>query len=425
MVSGAARCYDPDMGIVEVGLLLLVLGAGLATGGTAAVLVTSRSRGFEAWARDGLITAEQIPALRARDEADATAERRHRIARGLAIVGGVTFGAGVILFFAANWGEIPRLVRLLVLVSGVVGFHALGWWLREVRASLPAVGHALLLVGSILFGASLFLVGQMYHVDTHDPLAWLLWTLGAAAVGLFVRSAPLATLATLAFGGWIVHELVTLGPEYGSYKYIPGALALYGLALYAVGTRTQPWLAPLGFARPLRAIGFGVAAVALLVFSFREAVYLNERPEGGIRTLLIVLALCASAGAAALAVLPPRRTDVLQGAVVAGATGLVALTLFAAERPNAGEYQTGVDAGHPLFFAALLLVLTLGAILVAYFNDELWLAQAAFAFAALQLVARFVDPGWPMLPRSLVFVAVGGAVLALGALLERRRGGTA
>ena len=374
------------------------------------------------WVEEGLVSAEQAEAIRSRYVGRERSRRRDRFVRALAFVGAVGVGLGVILFFAANWDGIPEFVRLALLLGGIVGLYAAG---DRLTGSRPRIGEALLLLGCLLFGASLFLVGQMYHVDTHDPLAWLLWTLGAAAVGLFVRSAPLATLATLAFGGWIVHELVTLGPEYGSYKYIPGALALYGLALYAVGTRTQPWLAPLGFARPLRAIGFGVAAVALLVFSFREAVYLNERPEGGIRTLLIVLALCASAGAAALAVLPPRRTDVLQGAVVAGATGLVALTLFAAERPNSGEFQTGADAGHPLFFAALLLVLTLGAILVAYFNDEPWLAQAAFAFAALQLVARFVDPGWPMLPRSLVFVAVGGAVLALGALLERRRGGTA
>ena len=153
---------------------------------------------------------------------------------------GVTIGAGVILFVAANWGEIPRLVRVLVLVAGVVGFHALGWWLREVRASYPVLGHALLLVRSILFGGSVFLVAQMYHVDTHDPLGWLLWALGAAAVGLFVRSAPLATPATLAFGGWIVHELVTIGPEYESYKYLPGVLALYGLVALSYEISWRP-----------------------------------------------------------------------------------------------------------------------------------------------------------------------------------------
>jgi hypothetical protein len=71
-------------------------------------------------------------------------------------------------------------------------------------------------------------------------------------------------------------------------------------------------------------------------------------------------------------------------------------------------------------FAALAL-LTLGAIVVGFVNDEPWLVSAACVFAALHMVARFLDTEWPTLQRGLVFAAAGLGALGLAAALERRR----
>ena len=55
--------------------------------------------------------------------------------RMLALVGAVGVGLGVILFFAANWDEIPRAARLALLVGGIVALYALGDRLSERAAA--------------------------------------------------------------------------------------------------------------------------------------------------------------------------------------------------------------------------------------------------------------------------------------------------
>jgi uncharacterized membrane protein len=162
------------------------------------------ARESEAWVAEGLVTAEQAAAIRARYAEPEDA--RSRAASALAVVGAVAVGIGVIAFFAANWDVIPKAARLALLVVALCATYAAAYHLRERTGRLPRVGAALYLLGVILFGASLFLVGQMYNVEAHDPLALLVWALGAAAVAAVVRTPPLTWAAFLVFTAWAAWE---------------------------------------------------------------------------------------------------------------------------------------------------------------------------------------------------------------------------
>src|SRR4051794_35620079 len=193
-----------------------------------------------AWVSAGLVSAEQSEALRLRYGAGSGAERRRSTAvQAIAVIGAVAAGLGVILFFAANWDAISRPARVVLLLAALLGSYAAGWKLLERR---PFVGHALILLGAIAFGAGIFLVGQMYHVQAHDPLAFTLWTAGVAPLAWILRSRALATLSVLTLGGWIVYEGVAIATD-SSYDStwlgIPLALMLYGAALYGAGTAVR------------------------------------------------------------------------------------------------------------------------------------------------------------------------------------------
>jgi uncharacterized membrane protein len=357
-------------------------------------------------------------------------ERRLRMAAVLAIVGALTVGFGVILFFAANWSDIPRWLRVALLIAGMAALYGAGYYLREIRRTNLYVGHALIFLGTVLFGASLFLVGQMYHVQAHDPTGFLIWAVGCLAVAVLVRSGPIAALGLLVFLAWIVHELVDLATTAeDTAVLLPVLLALYGVALYAFGTGAVRWLAPLRFERPMRMIGYPLVALGVLAFTFRivhdEAIFKAPLELTRAKVLLWGFAAAAFAGCGALVLLRlrSRRSTIPEAAVLGAVALLVLLAVVAPEvsHERFGDFDGGSATVYPLMFNALLALIALGAIVVGFYNDEVWLVNAGVAWAGIDIVARFFDPQWSMLERSLVFMPTGALVIAGAYLLERRR----
>ena len=407
------------MGVVEIGLL--PLSAALVVGGGGVALGAARPYGRELdeGVEAGVLTPEQADALRSRRAVALARERRERAAKALGILGAAALGVGVILFFAANWDEISKPLRVAILAAGLVAFYSAGFWLLEARRAYRNVAHGFVFVGAILFGASLFLVGQMYNVETHDPLGFLIWAGGALATALFFRSKPAAGLFVLAFEAWIVHEVVEQDTEFDSLVFIPYVLALYGLALYAVGTAGARWLDRFRLTGALRVVGFGLAALMTFVLSFRYPhLTEGERPEGLPLAIVLVTAAVALAGAAVLAVTATPASRRVEALVLAAATALVLLATFLPEDPEGDRFAFEAKV-YPLLFAALLVIVAAGAIVVGSLRDEMWLTSAGVSVAALAIIGHFLDVAWDRLPRSAVFAAVGALALATAAALER------
>jgi uncharacterized membrane protein len=352
-------------------------------------------------------------------------ERGARMVAVLAIIGALVAGFGVILFFASNWNEIARPLRVAILLAGEVALFGAGFYLREVRGAYPQVGHALIFLGTLLFGASLFLVGQMYHVQAHDPLGFLIWSVAALLVAIVIRSGPLIALAILSFIAWLVHELIALEEltEVDAALVGPTLFVLVGTALYGFGTGASRWLESVRATRPMRMLGFATLALGTFALTFRivhEQEIDRAAAPGAVKLLLWSLAAAAFAGAAALMLrVNTRRTTIPEALVLAATSVLALLAVFAPEfEPEAGGDEPTL---YPVLFNAALAVLALGAIVAGLTNDEVWLANAGVAWVAIDVVARFLDPEWSMLQRATVFVAVGALAIAAAFALERRR----
>jgi hypothetical protein len=220
------------------------------------------SRESEAWVAEGIVSAEQAAAIRSR-YADSRDERRSSATTALAVIGAVAVGFGVIGFVAANWDAMSHASRLALLTLSVAASYAAGFHFRDRIGSRPRVGEALYLLGVLLFGASLFLVGQMYNVQAHDPLALLLWALGAIATALVVRSRVIAAASVLIFTAWIGWEFGLALDDAGgdTFGAFPAVAVFYGGALYGLATAARErlgghWVASSGYIESSRGIGF-------------------------------------------------------------------------------------------------------------------------------------------------------------------------
>ena len=154
----------------------------------------------ERWTAEGIVTPEQAARLRARYPTEAPG-----VSWGLIVfcgIGAAVIGLGVILLFAYNWDEIPKFGKLALILGLVVAAHAAGLVLRHRGGWAARVGEALSLLGSMSFGAGIWLVAQIYNIDEHFPNGFLFWGLGALALAWVLESVPQALLATVALTIW-------------------------------------------------------------------------------------------------------------------------------------------------------------------------------------------------------------------------------
>jgi uncharacterized membrane protein len=135
------------------------------------------------WQADGVVTPAAATAIRS---------ALPRLAGGtnipvvVGIVGGLLIAAAFLAFVAAHWIEIPRLSRLAILFAGIVAAHGLGAWFA--RTNRPVLSDLSTSVGSIIFGAGIALVGQMYHLGGDFAGGMLLWAIGALAAAALTGS---------------------------------------------------------------------------------------------------------------------------------------------------------------------------------------------------------------------------------------------
>lgn len=120
-------------------------------------------------------------------------------------------GIGILLFVAANWQDMSSMIKTLFLVGSTLAFYGAWFFYTHKKEGYEKTGQALILLWSLSYGASIFLLNQIYNiggdVSTH-LLIWSLWVLPLAYVTQF------STIFTLGVGTLYAAVLVYLGENY-------------------------------------------------------------------------------------------------------------------------------------------------------------------------------------------------------------------
>jgi uncharacterized membrane protein len=154
-------------------------------------------------------------------------------------LGAVVAGLGVILLLAYNWQAIPRLGKLGLILAALAGLHATSLWLWPQTGWRRQVGEAVGLLGTMFFGAGIWLVAQAYHIEEHFPNGFLVWGLGALAMGWTMPSVAQGLLAAVALAIWGCTEAV----QFDTAVHLAPLLILAGVAGLAYWLRSLLLLA--------------------------------------------------------------------------------------------------------------------------------------------------------------------------------------
>lgn len=414
------------------------------------------------WVEEGLLERQQAAVILQRyaDQQQEESEGGGKLVTVLAVMGVLLLGIGVILFFAANWQAMTRVFKTTLVLGSIVITYGTGYYLAFEKANYPRIGRSLIFLGSLLYGAGIWLIAQIFQINSHYPNGVLLWALGLLPVLLVCGSIAILCEVSLLLTLWTILEQTGFASINGLYLPLFALLIYLGLKLrsrLAIGV-TLPgllvWLAISNwvtidnsdqFSRipysvflialtgllinlltvfsqwrqllqlPGRIVGISAFFSGLFLLSFRSIFRdFGENsnlpyPEFFLVTVAIILLFTVIAGMWVL-----LKTAGKKEAILTLLASFILLALFFLT-PYTGEKTTTLAINLLLFFAVIIVVIS------GYNNREPVLVNIGLIFFVLHIIARYFDFFWDMLPRSVFFMA-GGLVLIIGGiLLERQR----
>jgi uncharacterized membrane protein len=154
----------------------------------------------ERWLERGVIDAATAERLRV--EAERARSAQLSFGAILALMSAALLGAAILIFIAANWQVMPRLARVGMLFVIILAAYPAGAWLRA--SGRGGVAEAAWVLGACAFGASIALIGQMYHLSGDEADAVFIWGTATLIAAAALRSHALSAGAALLLGVWLV-----------------------------------------------------------------------------------------------------------------------------------------------------------------------------------------------------------------------------
>ena len=153
----------------------------------------------EVWRTEGIINDSQHDQLAQRYQFNALdTSSRNLFVTVLIGLGCILIGLGIITFVASNWQELSKSFKVLLLLSLFVSVNATGFYIwRKSRKSSQRLGNGLLLLGTLILGANIALMGQIYHVDNTFYELMFAWGIGVLVMAYSLRLTSLSLLAIL------------------------------------------------------------------------------------------------------------------------------------------------------------------------------------------------------------------------------------
>ena len=342
------------------------------------------------WRDAGWITPEGEGAIRRDLE---TGVRTLGLANALAILSAVLIGFAVMSFVAANWQSLPRVLRIGMQIAALWASYGLAGVFA--RRGMIGFAHAAILLGVGVFGGSIMLISQMYHMDGNPADAVLLWAGGALLAGVGLRSNPALAFAMGLAVYWGVTEALRLDQVFWPF--------LVPWALISAAFYWQRW-------RP----GLHLSGLALTGFIVSLGYELNGGHAHG-------LVVAAGLGVMAAAITGERLkpdlstlwSGILNYGLITALAGLLALQFF--EDPTLDVF---------VLLAVLALALLVAAIywgLKSANRGALWIGYTGFSVEILAVYGKTMGT---LLNTSLFFLVAGLIVSGLAAVAYRlhRRG---
>jgi len=302
-------------------------------------------------------------------------------------IGAILVGLGILSFISSNWAGISHLVKLLIIFGVFGGVNLAGYMLS---GNNPKTGRSFIYLGTLVYGAGIFLIGQMYNFGGDFPTAFLLWSLGVLPMAFLLKDKYLMLFANLLFGVYL-NGSFDQGFPYAAWVGVP---VVYLAFNYFEKSRLLLFFAN------------------LTALSFILQITLRYEIKG-----LYVALLFFVIGLVMYGLKHTLEPDIfqIQGNILFGVTGVI-LTM-----PDLWDIVVSVQSTR---LVSILFALAFVALLFVFIRKG---SLISLLFVCITIFRYYTDT-FAFLPKSLFFIAGGLLLLGFGFYFERMmktsKGGT-
>mgnify|MGYP001016446212 CR=1 FL=1 len=419
-----------------------------------------------AWVQAGIVNENAAQRLTSLYDLDnLRKESSSLLAAVIFTLGGLLLGGGIISFVAANWEMFPTLAKVVLLLVLLLAFHLTGYWLWHQK-NWPRLGHALVFTGSLVFGANIGLMAQIFHVSGEWYGAFGAWALGSLVMAYAARSwitgllslvtavtwfqgishthlsawmviVPLLMAALFLALAWLVRSrvlyvatyagltwmLCSLAAErYSSGKYVLATTIVGGFTAWAAGEFHRAKNLRPEFGNPTAALGILILGSSAYIWSFhwwwefRE--WVSPAADAPSPTLYwtIPTILVALLGLALMVLMMQQVTHsgsrkLLVTGISLAAAILIICALVGGK--NKGDMALLTISVNVAAFIIAAVAISIGVM------DERRLAfWTGTLFTLLLILSRFLEYETSLLTKSAVFTLCGVTMIAAGIAYE-------
>jgi uncharacterized membrane protein len=418
------------------------------------------------WVNDGLVTSDQQAKIINRYSGRMEYKR---LINTITTLGSILIGLGIILFVASNWDKIGRPAKISLIFAVITLFHLASYYFRYIKKEYVGLAEGFTLIGAFSYGAGIWLIAQIYQIHYNFSAGILFWIFGILpiayiycswtvlslssilsfiwlasyqayyprreAYGFLLLLAPLVALSyahkqrlslfviIVSCAQWLLHFWIIQFFDTRNYYFEKSILTLqlllvaiymvFGFILYGLGMghAKDSRLAVFTFLYKFLGILFITLSSYSLTFSHHYHKYSQGACPFAITILIGILVILAVLISSRLYRLSQEKTDSKEIKILYYLLGAGLLSVFVSLNwPRATS----------LFFNIILVAETLGFMYLGFIKHSEGIFRLSIAVFFLNILSRYFDIFWKMLPRSLLFI-VGGILLILGAIFAERK----
>ncbi|MCX5636863.1 MAG: DUF2157 domain-containing protein [Planctomycetota bacterium] len=416
---------------------------------------------LQSWQADGIINPEQLVIISQRYGLDQQhRESRNYLLFAIYVIGAALVGAGFISFVAAHWDKITPVYKIVLIVSVMLACHISGYYLWKISATSPRLGHALIVLGTLIFGANIGLLAQIFHIKADFYNGLFAWAIGAVVMAYALESIPNAIIAVvISFAGfcwWVSDNPHTFCyyPFVAAVVFLPFAyfrrsaitftfsllalgisilvctvidaqefwaflmaMAGVGLLYFGFGILSDCSASFNYFVAPAMVLGTLFIASNAYILSFKEFARHVEVGEVGnwMWAILVaaayIIAILMWVGTFYSMLKKPRIRPISISVLIS--TVLLLLAIIGKPFSLYNDYVFIIIACHFAF-----VVLCIGLIASSFRMEDRRLFWAGILFPALIIATRFFEYETGLLLKAVVFTACGITLIFVGVAFE-------
>ena len=164
---------------------------------------------MDLWRAGGILSDDQPARILDLYETPAEiAQRKHSIALfALSGVAALMIGLAALLLVSYNWQAMPAALKLTVIFGVLLGSYAAAFWLRY-RSQLRLTSEIVFFLACIFYGAAIWLIAQIFNIQSHYPNAFWYWALGILPFVLCLDTLLMHALYAGLLALWVGTEIL-------------------------------------------------------------------------------------------------------------------------------------------------------------------------------------------------------------------------